>query len=106
MPTTPNEASLEAKIREQGLNAPRLDPDHIESKIMRAEYWRVPATNAIVCALVLENGSVVTGMSAPVSAQNFREAVGQEAAYNKARQQIWQLEGYLMKERLKDTVVP
>lgn len=55
-----------------------------------------------MCVITLENGSTVTGLSACVSPENFDAAVGREIAYNKAREQIWQLEGYLLKQRLFD----
>lgn len=53
-----------------------------------------------VCCLVLRNGFTVTGESACASPENFDAEIGRKIAYDNARSKIWQLEGYLLKERL------
>ena len=53
-----------------------------------------------VCALTLVNGSTVTGDSAAVSPENFDEQVGRDVAYTHARDKIWALEGYLLRDQL------
>jgi hypothetical protein len=53
-----------------------------------------------VCVMVLDNGWVMIGKSAPASAENFNEAKGQLFAYEDAIRQLWPLEGYLLRERL------
>ncbi len=52
------------------------------------------------CVLVLRNGFTVTGESACVSAENFDADIGKRVARAAAKQKIWPLEGYLLKERL------
>ncbi len=59
-----------------------------------------------ICVLVLKNGFTVTGESACVSSENFDKLVGQKIAYEKAREKIWMLEGYLLKEYLYRTSNP
>ncbi len=53
-----------------------------------------------VCALVLNNGFTVVGKSACASPENFDAALGRKIAYADARQQIWALEGYALKNKL------
>ena len=48
----------------------------------------------------MENGFAVLGHSAPASAANYDEKVGETYAYENAFKQLWQLEGYLLREKL------
>lgn len=52
------------------------------------------------CVLVLKNGFTVTGESACASPENFDPEIGRKVAYENARNKIWMLEGYLLKEKL------
>lgn len=101
-----DETQLENEIQAKGLNAPRLTPDHIDSCIKYAEYWVVPNTTSTVCAIVLQNNFVVIGKSAAASMTNFDEEIGKKIAYDDAREQIWMLEGYLLKQSLFTGVTP
>lgn len=100
MPSPKEDQELEYKIQEKGLNAPRLTPAHIDSVIKNISYYIVPNTTTTICSLELMNGFVVNGESAAVSKENFNKQIGREVAYNNARDKIWQLEGYLLKQKL------
>ena len=63
-------------------------------------YHVFPGTTLTVCCLILENGFTVTGQSAAASPENFDEEIGRKIARADAREKIWQLEGYLLRERL------
>ena len=91
---------MEYKIQNAGLNAPRLTPAHIDSVINDIHYYIVPGTTTTICSLKLMNGFVVNGESASASPENFDENIGKEIAFNNARDKIWQLEGYLLKQSL------
>lgn len=95
-----DEKSIEAQIQAKGLNAPRLTPDHIDGRIVSAAYHVFPGTTLTVCALTLRNGFIVTGTSAAASPENFDPAIGEQIAHRNARERIWELEGYLLRERL------
>jgi hypothetical protein len=95
-----NEQALEAEIQAKGLNAPRLTPDLIDATISGEDYHVFPGTTLTVCCLTLRNGFTVTGESAAASPENFDVAIGQKIAYQNARQKIWALEGYLLREKL------
>ena len=95
-----NEPDLEESIQAKGLTAPRLTPALIDATIVYAEYFRVPNTTCTICALILKNGYVVVGKSAAISMANFDEEIGKQVAYSDAREQIWALEGYALKDSL------
>lgn len=95
-----NEQALERELQAKGVTAPRLTPEQIDSVISTIQYHVFQGTSLTVCCLTLKNGFTVTGESAPVSAANFDEGIGQKIAFENARNKIWILEGYLLKERL------
>jgi len=95
-----SEATTEKMIQEKGLKAPRLTPDLIDATIQREHYHTFKGTTLTVCVLELINGFTVTGESAAVSLENFNEEIGRKIARENAREKIWQLEGYLLREKL------
>lgn len=95
-----NEQAVEKEIQAKGLNAPRLNPAHIDALIVREDYHVFPGTVLTVCALTLKNGFMVVGKSAPASAANFDAELGRKIARDDARNQIWALEGYLLRTHL------
>ena len=52
-----------------------------------------------ICILTLRNGYLVTGESACVSPENFDAEIGRQVARTNARDKVWLLEGYLLRER-------
>jgi len=94
------EKDIEAEIQAKGLNAPRLTPVLIDDQIVAEAYHVFPGTTLTVCALTLRNGYLVVGESASVSPENFDEALGRKIAREKARDKIWALEGYALRNRL------
>ena len=115
------EQQIEQKIQSKNLNAPRLTPDHIDSKIKAVEYILprdvckrdngvevfdapLPLQTLTFCILTLENGFTVTGESACASPENFDAEIGKKIAYDNAREKIWLLEGYLLKEKLNHQI--
>lgn len=97
-----SEQSIESEIQAKGLNAPRLTPADIDSKILGADYHRFNGTTVTICCLYLANGFTVTGESACASPENFDEEIGRKIARENAREKIWPLEGYLLRQRLHD----
>lgn len=98
-----NEQAVEAEIQAKGLNAPRLNPAMIDATIVSEAYHVFPGTTLTVCALVLRNGYTVVGESAAASPENFNAELGRKIARDNARNKIWALEGYLLRERLAVT---
>lgn len=118
------EIDLENEIKAKGLNAPRLTPDHIDSVIGSVWYFTAKdgangaALNGLpyevqppvsvesglhlltICVLKLKNGFMVTGESACASPENFNAEIGKKIAYENAREKIWALEGYVLRNQL------
>lgn len=101
-----DEAATEAEIQAKGLNAPRLQPTDIDAAIVSADYHVFPGTRHTVCCLTLRNGFTVIGESSSVSSENFDVQIGRNVAYQDARQSVWALEGYRLKQHLYDTQLP
>lgn len=122
MPT--NEEALEQEIQAKGLNAPRLTPAMIDSVIVGEYFFTagdgyagaaamtieeggtieppVQLDLLTFCVLILKNGFTVTGESACASPENFNEEIGRKIARDNARNKIWLLEGYLLRQRLHE----
>lgn len=114
------EQQIEQEIQDKGLNAPRLTPADIDAVIVSEHYFiageavgvyyskdmpeaikKAEALDTLTfCVLVLENGFTVTGESACASPENFNAEIGRKIARDNARDKIWMLEGYLLKEKL------
>lgn len=122
------EQQVEQEIQSKNLNAPRITPENIGSVIESEHYFTAaqgdakaiedwafvngslngeamrPVPKALelltFCVLVLKNGFTVTGESACASPENFNLEIGKRIAYDNARNKIWSLEGYLLKEKL------
>lgn len=114
-----NEQEIESEIIARGLTAPRITPADIDAKIADCYYFT--AENGVLdakedmtiltgyhsqlklltfCVLILRNGFIVTGESACASPENFNAEIGRKIAFENARNKIWHLEGYLLKQRI------
>ena len=96
------ESAIEQEIQTKGLNAPRLTPDAIDAAIDGEQYHVFEGTTLTVCCLTLKNGYTVTGESAAASPENFDRDIGQKIARQNAREKIWSLEGYLLRQKLHE----
>jgi hypothetical protein len=95
-----DEKKISEMIEAKGMTAPKLSPAQIDAKIENAAYYVFPGTTLTVCALTLSNGFIATGTSAAASPENFDEEIGRTIAFKNAREKIWELEGYLLREKL------
>ena len=101
------EETIEKEIQQKGLNAPRITPEHIDSVIVNENYTVFDGTCLTVCCLTLRNGFTVTGESACASPENFNAELGRKIARENAREKIWALEGYLLRQSLyEDSLDP
>lgn len=98
-----DEQQIEQAIRDKGLNAPRVTPQQIDEQIVGEQYHVFEGTTVTVCLLHLRNGFTVTGESACASPANFDQQIGRDIAKRNARDKIWALEGYLLRETLHRT---
>ena len=96
------EASVEQAIQDKGLTAPRITPGDIDATIKSAAFHVFPGSQLTVCCMTLTNGFTVTGESACASPENFDREIGEGIAFSNARNKIWALEGYLLKQKLHE----
>ena len=97
-----NDEQVEKEIQEKGLIAPRITPERVDEVIVGEDYHVFPGTTVTVAILKLENGFTVTGESACASPENFDEELGRKIARALARDKIWALEGYALRQRLHE----
>jgi hypothetical protein len=95
-----NDTNIEQLIQYKQLNAPRVTPEGIDSKIVSTTYTILPSGKVMICELILTNGFSVRGEAATVSKANFDEEVAQIISLKNAKEKIWRLEGYLLQEIL------
>lgn len=79
---------------------PKLTPDDINNVIKKEEYFNPEGTTLTICILTLKNGFQVTGESASASIENFDINIGKKLSKSRAVEQVWKLEGYLLKEKM------
>jgi len=96
--------SVEQEIQEKGLTAPRITPERLEDVIQGEAFHVFPGSQLTVCCLTLKNGFTVTGESACASPENFDIELGMKIARSNAKNKIWALEGYLLKQSLHDAL--
>lgn len=123
-----DDGAIEQEIKAKGLTAPRVTPADIEAAIASEHYFTaaqgdakaqedaafvggslngeqvrpIPASLNLLtfCVLVLRNGFTVTGESACASPENFDAELGRKIARENAKQKLWPLLGYALKDRL------
>lgn len=93
---------IEQEILDKGLTAPRVTPARLEEVIASEQYHVFPNTTFTACLLTLKNGYTVIGESACASPENFDAALGRKIARENAKNKIWALEGYLLRQHLHD----
>ena len=96
----------EAEIIEKGLTASRVTPEMLESVIISEQYHVFPNTTFTACLLTLKNGYTVMGESACASPENFNADLGRKIARDNAKNKIWALEGYLLRQRISEAPDP
>lgn len=95
-----DEAAIEKEIQSKGLNAPRITPDMLDAEIASEDFHVFSGSCLTVCCLTLRNGFTVTGESACASPENFNEELGQKIAKSNARDKIWPLLGFRLRDQL------
>lgn len=79
---------------------PRVTNEAIDNLIVAEQYHQFPGTTVTVCCLTLRNGFNTVGESACVSPEGFDAEIGRQLARKEAREKIWLLEGYLLRQML------
>ena len=95
-----DEQKLETELKAKGLTAPRITPDMLDDEIVSCQYHVFDGSCLTVCCLTLKNGFTVTGESACASPENFNVEIGQKIARENARNKIWPLLGFRLRDQL------
>jgi hypothetical protein len=95
-----DEQSIENEIQQKGLTAKRITPNMLDAEIAAEHFHVFPGSCLTVCALTLRNGFTVTGESACASPENFNAEIGQKIARSNAREKIWPLLGFRLRDEL------
>lgn len=93
---------IEKDIENLKLNAPRVTPARLEEVIISEQYHVFANSTFTACLLTLANGYTVLGESACASPENFNAELGRKIARENAKNKIWALEGYLLRQNLSE----
>lgn len=101
---TPNRVTLEALTAKIGAEYFFTAEQAILGASVGADRPTPPIVPALkiltICVITTQNGFVLLGKSAPADPGNFNAEVGCKFAREDAMRQLWQLEGYLLREKL------
>ena len=107
---TLNDTAIEQEIQTKGLTAPRVALADLEANIVDTEILKhVSKTGQVLrfAILTTRNGFAVVGKpSVAVSAENDNAEIGQNIASDNAKDELWPLMGYALKERLFQQALP
>lgn len=78
----------------------RVTKEQVLGRIVDEQYKVWPGTNLTTCVLTLDNRFTVSGEAGCVDPDLFDAKKGQELAYERAVNEIWKLEGYLLAEKM------
>lgn len=92
--------AIAKEMEEKNLTAPRVTMASIDQVIAGADYYVFPDTTMTICLLKLTNGFTVIGESACAAPENFDAELGKKIAFDNAKNKIWPLEGYLLRQKL------
>lgn len=96
--------AIEAEIQAKGLTAPHVTLADLGANIVHTEIIKHVSKSGQVlrwAVLTTRSGYAVTGRpSASVSAANDNEEIGERVAVDNAKQELWPLMGYALKEKL------
>lgn len=102
--TTVNDTAIEQEIQAKGLTAPRVTLADLEANIVDTEILKhVSKTGQVLrfAILTTRNGFAVVGKpSVAVSAENDNAEIGQSIAIDNAKDELWPLMGYALKQSL------
>lgn len=77
----------------------------VDAACTAVEYMVMPGSRLTVCCLTLRNGFQVVGWSSCVDPANFNEQKGQQIALDMAKDKVWELEAYLLREQFHQVKV-
>lgn len=102
-----DDSAIESRLIAKGLTAPRVTPADFEANIVDTEIVKHVSRSGQVlrwAIITTASGFAVTGRpSASVSSENDDEETGVQVATANARNELWPLMGYALREKLAAT---
>ena len=99
-----NDQQIEQEIQAKGLTAPRVTPADLEANIADIDIVKHVSKSGQVlrwAVLTTTNGFAVVGKpSCAVSSANDNAELGEKIALDNAKDELWPLMGYALKERI------
>lgn len=100
-----DDSEINALLDEQG-NPNRVTPETIEKLLNEANIEEaVLHGKCLVVSYELKNGFTIRGEGSVVDKRYFNLDIGRKVARQNAENQLWQLEGYRLQQRLYDSGV-
>src|SRR5688572_4744230 len=82
--------------------AKRVSLDYIKSRIASVTYYQAESLEAMtICEVLVDNGYVILGKSAPLDPTNFDADYGKKLAYDDCIRQLWPLFAFAQREDIK-----
>lgn len=103
MSNEPHLSLDEAKAAAAAGKYPKVTEQSIKDRIKDVTYYEHTAsTGGVLTMAIIEmgNGFMVHGVSAAADPRNHNADIGQRYAFENAFKQLWQLEGYLLREAI------
>ncbi len=88
----------EAELRAKAV-APRVTEEELDANITQRTFFYEGLLT--LCVLTLKNGFMTVGESACASPENYDRDIGERLAFEHARDKIWPLMGYALRDRLQ-----
>lgn len=102
----PTDQQIESEIVAKGLTAPRVTPADVAANIVHSVIVKHVSISGQVlrwAVLTTRNGFAVTGApSCAVSSENDNAEIGESVAFENAKEALWPLMGYALKQRLHE----
>lgn len=100
-----SERELERYQQDRGASKARVVAGDLDAAVSGVQHHVFPGTTLTVCCLTLKNGYCIVGESACADPGNFDRQLGERLAFDNARNKLWPLLGYALRDRLhRDTL--
>jgi len=79
--------AIKAQLKENG---GRISPEFIDNLAANAEYvWLHPTPRTRICVMTIYSGHEVVGYSRVLDPKNDVKSIGEEVAFNNAKDELW-----------------
>lgn len=78
-------------------NPKKLSPEWIENQVLSEEYI-TRGERFMVCIIYTKGGYYVTGESAPINPEEFKDELGRKYSREEALDKIWRIEGLIARK--------